>query len=203
MQPGEAYRVPKRTPTNIINEAINLRKSINMPVTAGIKADVFIDILNGLYAHQDKAAFHIVETDKMSELGMYDPLQGTINLRQDVYDKACEGCIESLYTIAHECGHMALHSGSGFCRLERLSQLQIDNLDADEHSEEQADLFACALKLHPKRAKQLINKKIPLSSISSVYKIPTYHLDRYIDRLTEECGYKINHSMKNQMELQL
>src|SRR5690606_9361750 len=116
-------------------------------------------------------------------------------------EAACEGCIESLFTIIHECGHMQLHGGARFCRLERLTLQQISSLHPDEHSEEQADLFACAVKLHPKRLRNLANKGIPLVSISEVYKIPVYQLERYMDRLIEECGYKIDGSLRNQMAL--
>lgn len=201
MHPSQAYKVPKKSAKKIVDIALNLRSKLGLNKASGIKAHIFVELLNGLYALEGRAAFDIREASEMAEMGMFDPALDLVKLREDVYDAACEGCIESLYTIVHECGHMQLHGGATFCRLERLTPEQIYSLDPDEHSEEQADLFACAVKLHPERLRSLVNKRIPLISISEVYKIPGYQLERYMDRLVEECGYKIDRSLRNQMAL--
>lgn len=201
MHPSQAYKVPKRSPQSIIEIALKTREQHEMPRAAGLKAVQFMEALNAFYAIVGRIAFDIIAPSDMAELGMYDPMNDIINIREDVYDRACDGCVESLYTIVHECGHMQLHSGAKFCRLERLTPSEIENLHPNEHSEDQADLFACALNLHPDHLKFLLNRGVLRSSIAAAYKMPLYQLERYIERLSEECGYTFNDKSRRQMEL--
>lgn len=203
MHPNQAYRVPKKTAPQIVEMATKLREQLQMEESDGLRADSFVELLNGLFAQHDRAAFDILPKDQMPEMGCFDPMQGMIKLREDVYDKACDGCSESLFTIVHECGHMELHGGQVFCRLERLSDEEILQLHRDYHSEEQADLYACALKLHPQNLKKLLNRKAPLHWISSNYKLPIYQLQKYIQRLQEDCNLGISEALVSQMELKL
>lgn len=62
-----------------------------------------------------------------------------MQIRRDVYDGMCEGRGRDRFTVAHEMGHLFLHSGRSFARTWDANQKIYRN------SEWQADTFASAL----------------------------------------------------------
>lgn len=62
-----------------------------------------------------------------------------MQIRQDVYDGLCRGNGRDRFTVAHELGHLFLHSGMSFARTWTPQQKVYYN------SEWQADTFASAL----------------------------------------------------------
>jgi Zn-dependent peptidase ImmA (M78 family) len=127
----------------------------------------------------------------MSALAYFDPTQNLMQFRDDIWMSAERGDIEGEYTVAHELGHFKYHHIPLYFRLEAYSQQEASQIPAEEHSEEQADLFACALSLPPKHLQRLLNKGVTLRYVSLRYKIPELNLERYIERLVSECGYDI------------
>lgn len=200
MHPNQVYKVPPKTAREIVEAACKARSG-RLTVDEGINAERFIEVINAAAAFRGETIFYIVPEDEMAQLGMFVPSTGEIKLREDVYDRACEGCAESCFTIMHEVAHGDLHSSAGYCRLEPLTSEQVQNLHRDVHSEEQADLYACVLCLHPDNLEKLLRKRTSLKWISEQFTIPIYVLMRYIHRLSEECGYNMKTSYLTQLEL--
>ena len=66
------------------------------------------------------------------------PDEGRIQIREDVYDRACEGRGRDRLTIAHEIGHVVLHGGLSLQR----TAVNPSSIKTYENSEWQADAFA-------------------------------------------------------------
>ena len=66
------------------------------------------------------------------------PDEGRIQIREDVYVRACEGRGRDRLTIAHEIGHVLLHGGLSL----RRSAANPNSIKTYENSEWQADAFA-------------------------------------------------------------
>lgn len=83
--------------------------------------------------------FKPAENEEMgSLLGKACPSEKLITLRLDVYEGAVKGDPEHCFTVAHELGHMVIHSELEFARREDQS-LEVNVL---EDVEDEADLFA-------------------------------------------------------------
>lgn len=70
--------------------------------------------------------------------GLTVPDHETVLIREDVYERACEGCGRDRFTVAHELGHLVLH---------RDIQVQLArgapfSIRKERNSEWQADVFA-------------------------------------------------------------
>lgn len=58
-------------------------------------------------------SLEIVESKEMvDKYAEYNPIDKTIKLREDVYDRAIKGIGRDRFTIAHEIGHIFLHSNN-------------------------------------------------------------------------------------------
>lgn len=86
----------------------------------------------------DDFVLEIVPKNEMgNKHGETRPKRHLIRLREDVYDGACAGNGRDLYTVAHEIGHLFLHTGDySFARREGQS------IPLYKNSEWQADAFA-------------------------------------------------------------
>ncbi len=72
--------------------------------------------------------------------GTTDLNKKTIYIREDVYYRACDGNARDLFTIAHELGHLFLHSNQNV----ELARAEM-NIKAYENPEWQANTFAAEL----------------------------------------------------------
>ncbi|MGM9983804.1 MAG: ImmA/IrrE family metallo-endopeptidase [Fibrobacter intestinalis] len=100
------------------------------------------------------------------------PTNSTMCIREDVYNKAIEGCPRSFFTLAHELGHLFLHSGEdvSFCR----SECEI-NIPPYQNAEWQANVFAAELLA-------------PSSSISK-YNLTVDEIQKHF-KVSRECAQK-------------
>ena len=89
----------------------------------------------------DEFILHVEEVNVMNNNhGLTDVKSGTIRLREDVYNGACDGKGRDRFTIAHELGHLLLHSQ------DNLELARSDNeIKAYENPEWQANRFAAEL----------------------------------------------------------
>ena len=56
-------------------------------------------------------SFEIIEKKKMlDKYAEYNPIDKTIKLREDVYERAINGIGRDRFTVSHEIGHIFLHS---------------------------------------------------------------------------------------------
>lgn len=204
MEIAYAYRVTKVSANSILKLAKKWRSLFDLKESEPILPTSLVEKLADLFARaqEPKDVYEIGFAEDMHSLGEYDPVRDVMIIREDVWDKACMGEVEHSFTVAHEFGHSTLHHGPAFYRLEDHSYSQAQSLHADEHSEEQADLLACSLCLDPDHLKILLRQNVSLGLISRTYKIPAAKLERYIQRLREECGYDLEY-MPGQMELKI
>jgi Zn-dependent peptidase ImmA (M78 family) len=119
----------------------------------------FASIVRGAFNLADEKYFPVVEflehampkLDKqfcyeysdIAELGNREgltiPSQHKILIREDVYNRACEGSHRDRFTIAHEIGHYLMH---GPDRIALARSNQADNIPAYKRPEWQANTFA-------------------------------------------------------------
>lgn len=86
-------------------------------------------------------SFEILNADEMgNKCGETFPSERYINIREDIYDKACLGDPFSRTTLAHELFHLFHHSEEAIslCRTDR----EVEKLKAYEDPEWQANCFA-------------------------------------------------------------
>lgn len=90
--------------------------------------------------------YEIVTANEIgSDEGRTDPKEKLILIREDVYDGACRGVGRDRFTMAHELGHLFLHTGVKFSRDELIAPPKI-YMD----SEWQADIFASGFLIDDK-----------------------------------------------------
>ncbi|WP_127010683.1 ImmA/IrrE family metallo-endopeptidase [Veillonella sp. CHU594] len=84
----------------------------NIRMLLGISADEYVDIVKVL-EHQITSwgvEFEVVPIKEMGHIHGESILEhNIIRIREDVYNRACEGCGRDRLTMAHELGHIILH----------------------------------------------------------------------------------------------
>lgn len=85
----------------VIRESFGLQDKKRFPVVEFLE--------HGLLQLDENFVLEIKETHEMTEYGVAYPKEGRIELRQDVYDRACDGVPRDRFTIAHEIGHYIMH----------------------------------------------------------------------------------------------
>ncbi|MBO6539572.1 MAG: ImmA/IrrE family metallo-endopeptidase [Rhizobiaceae bacterium] len=95
---------------------------------------------------------------------IFDPPR--ILVRETIYDAACEGDVDARRILAHELGHLLLHShiGSPLQRDPGGYTPQFRGLTRRESTEAQADSFACHFLIHPRIAYERRHDVIGLSN---------------------------------------
>lgn len=91
--------------------------------------------------------FRIVHESEMSTKGNmaeYDPFKNTMLIREDVYDRACDGHGRDRLTLAHELGHFLMHRTQLV-----FGRASTENHKIFENAEWQADCFAGELLFPP------------------------------------------------------
>lgn len=135
----EGVIVPPRSEANIAMNAELLRGFLQQ---SKIKLLPIIRVYELLHICFDaEARFEVVEDGDLGEDDARTyPEQGLILLRQSVYDGAAMGNARSRFTMCHELGHLVLHRGVSFSRINPQSPPKIYC-----NSEWQADIFASHL----------------------------------------------------------
>ena len=82
-------------------------------------------------------------SDLKDNHGLTYPDQRRIEIREDVYDRACEGDGFYRLTVAHEMGHLILHTNIPLAR-----SVAVSDIPAYRSSEWQANCFAGELLVH-------------------------------------------------------
>lgn len=54
----------------------------------------------------------VEKKDMIDKYAEYNPIEKTIKIREDVYDRAANGIGRDRFTISHEIGHIFLHSNN-------------------------------------------------------------------------------------------
>ncbi len=94
-----------------------------------------------LWVFDENARFEVIEDHLMGDDDARTfPDRGLIQLRQSVYDGAARGEARARFTMCHELGHLGLHRGIAFNRVNPASPPKIF-----QNSEWQADVFASHL----------------------------------------------------------
>lgn len=104
------------------------------------------------------------------------PTSSTMSIREDVYNKAIEGCPRSYFTLAHELGHLFLHSGENvsFCR----SDYEI-KVPLYQNAEWQANIFAAEL-LAPTAS--ILKYSLTVDDIQKYFKVSKACAQKCFDR---------------------
>lgn len=145
---GVCYEVPPKRRRDLITTAEELR--------AGLRIDTpYFPILEviefGLPSIWPEFTFSLGEMDEMGDdHGLTFPDDHEIRLRADVYEGVREGKGRDRFTLAHELGHLLLHSGVAMARNMRAAS----EVPPYRSSEWQANSFAGALLVPISAAKQ-------------------------------------------------
>jgi len=133
---SENYVVPARSWDNISQVAESVRYHL------GLHGIAFVPIVEAVENILDlKMNFVRFEVGDYVEMagaeGLTDPNGEFIMIREDVYEKAVDGDGRARFTIAHELGHLVLHTGIPLAR-----SVHGDGVAAYSKSEPQANQFA-------------------------------------------------------------
>lgn len=134
----EGVVVPAMSERSIAAAAAKFRQVLELQQVSHLPIVLVYEVL-GLFF--DGGRFEVVED---AELGADEartyPDRGLILLRQSVYDGAARGEARPRFTMCHEVGHLGLHRGVAFARIDHAQSHRIF-----ENSEWQADVFASHL----------------------------------------------------------
>lgn len=148
-----SYLMKPMTLKSIRVKAQTVRKSF------GYDVDGYVDIVQMLETMQDIGInVEILPEQIMKEKhGATFPMKNLIQIREDVYNRACDGYARDRMTIAHEIGHLILHV------TEDISLARVPDgtaIPAYCDSEWQANAFAGELLAPHEYIKQLSVKEI-------------------------------------------
>ena len=122
-------------------------------------------------------SFEILDVDEMgNKCGETFPSERHINIREDVYDKACIGDPFSRTTLAHEFFHLFHHSEEviSLCRTDS----EVEKLKAYEDPEWQANCFAGEL-LVPKELVKDMNVEEVVEKCRVSVTMANYQMNQY------------------------
>ena len=113
----EYYSAPPMTKKEILLVSQRLR---NVTATAEKPCFPVMEFLEYFLPMLDENFNYLVLGDQdmpVNTYAYYEPISGQIYIREDVYERACNGIARDRFTIAHEIGHFFLHhSGFALCR---------------------------------------------------------------------------------------
>jgi Zn-dependent peptidase ImmA (M78 family) len=141
---GRLYgqEVPPLSSGAILQHALDLRATCGLMDTRYFPIHRFYECLDFLI---EGARFEVLFEDELgSSHGLTHPDQLLIQLREDVYDGACENNPRDRFTLAHELGHLLLHRNVTYARVDPNNPPVIYR-----NSEWQADKFASYLLMTP------------------------------------------------------
>jgi Zn-dependent peptidase ImmA (M78 family) len=177
-----ANLVAPLTLSDIRNRTDSRRNLISIKNNQVFPVMEFIEIYDVLYIEDTgDTMFHLGTVKSMPySVGETDIKTGLITLREDHYERACDGDKEGLFTAAHELGHHELHKGGPLHRLDLGSIIISD----DYCPEIQADSYACELMIDSEYLKKN-HKKIGLAAISEKFRVPLNKLSEHVIRMME------------------
>lgn len=134
----EGVVVPPASEDSIAHAAGLLRK---LTQQASVKKLPVLLLYEMLWVIDDDARFDVVEDHLMGDDdALTYPEKGLILLRQSVYDGAARNEPRPRFTMCHELGHLGMHRGVSFARINPAMPPKIY-----QNSEWQADVFASHL----------------------------------------------------------
>jgi Zn-dependent peptidase ImmA (M78 family) len=112
------FKVPAKSWPQIGAEADRIRKSLGLEGTPRFP---IIDVIEKLLCDRlELVQFEVWTMADMGDAEGYTCPQGSfIRLREDVYEKACNGDGRARFTAAHELGHFVLHTNIPLARTRR------------------------------------------------------------------------------------
>ncbi|GLQ93478.1 ImmA/IrrE family metallo-endopeptidase [Dyella acidisoli] len=135
---GVCLDVPGRSNASLMDLAQSVRQSLRWEKPYFPIAQ-FMEL--GLPTLWPDYEFQVVERQMMpSEHGLTYPDKRLVLIREDVYEGALRGAGRDRFTMAHELGHLLLHTNVGMAR-----HVQKGTIPAYRDSEWQANAFAGAL----------------------------------------------------------
>lgn len=136
---GPSVEVPPLSSDDIFKLTASMRRDLQ------VEADEFpiIEFLElGMPSFFKGFVFEVRDSTLMgSNHGLTIPSENAIVLREDVYERACEGRGRDRFTAAHELGHYIMHRNAPF----KYHRAESGRLPAYKDSEWQANRFAGAL----------------------------------------------------------
>ncbi len=136
----EGVVVPPMSEALIARSAAALRKLVQKEDVPRFPA---LQIYEMLWAIEPAARFEVVEDHLMGDDDARTyPEKGLILLRESVYDGAARGEGRARFTMCHELGHLVLHRGVSFNRVNPAMPPKIF-----QNSEWQGDIFASHLMM--------------------------------------------------------
>jgi hypothetical protein len=137
-QRKEGVIVPPMSEDAIAGAARVLRRVLGLEQVRRLPIEMVYEML---WLFDDDARFEVVEDSLLgSDEARTYPDRSLILLRESVYDGAAHGECRSRFTMCHELGHLGLHRGVSFARIDPAAPPKIY-----ENSEWQADVFASHL----------------------------------------------------------
>lgn len=136
----EGVVVPPLSEAVIARSAAALRKLVQM---GDLRRFPVMQLYEMLWVIDPQARFEVVEDHQMGDDDARTyPDRALILLRQSVYDGAARGEGRARFTMCHELGHLGLHRGVSFGRINPSAPPKIF-----QNSEWQADVFASHLMM--------------------------------------------------------
>ena len=140
---GSVFRVSPRSTDDIAATAQSIRTQL------GVENEPYFNVIglleDLLYQEWDQIRFEVCDYAEMEGAEGHTCPQGTfIALREDVYRDACRGDGRARFTVAHELGHLVLHTN------QPLRRATHGELKPYLSSEWQADMFAAQLLMPAK-----------------------------------------------------
>lgn len=132
--------VPARSKDNIAQNADVMRRFLQLDHRAYFPV---VDVYEALDLMYEGAWFEVREMHEMGDdHGRTYPDKNVIYIREDVYERACEGAPRDRFTMCHELGHLMMHRGVALSRIDPKNPPKIFR-----NSEWQADTFASYLMM--------------------------------------------------------
>lgn len=148
-------KVPPRSKAGIYQIANNIRAVFDLK-GAYVPIETIYEVLPELLSGFNYQV--VSRTELGTDEGRTYPSKKLILIREDVYDGACQGNGRDRFTMAHELGHLFLHSDVQFSRDEKPIKIYMD-------SEWQADIFASGFLINETRLKMCLS----VEEVSSVF----------------------------------
>lgn len=106
------YKAAPLSRVQIRNYAKTIRAKLGLTDCTRIDIVWLAEVVFPKFFAKDGFLFEILTQAELgSDHGLTDPSTGHVMIREDVYDRACQGRGRDRLTIAHELAHFLLHNG--------------------------------------------------------------------------------------------
>lgn len=146
----EGTVVPPRSKDNIVGNAMAIRQFLKLDAIPYFPVAKIYELLSLMF---ENASFEVLEDDELGDdHGRTYPDRHLIQLPNSVYERACDGEGRDRFTMCHELGHLMMHRGIAFSRIDPFRPPKIYC-----NSEWQADTFASHLMMPSKFVAQCVS----------------------------------------------